>query len=222
MEEIKFSAVAPSEFDSSTRIDTIAGVVLAAGTSSRFGDTNKLLADLDGEPVITQSVQPLIDSEVTPVYVVIGNEHTHLREAVESIEARPIVNESYAQGQATSVRTGIEAARQYACADAAVISLGDMPFVKSSTIDQLVAAYRSNVGDIVAAGYQEQRGNPVLFDASCFGALSTLSGDTGARHLIRESDDAVLIETGDPGVVQDIDTPADLHRLTRMESDPCR
>ncbi|MDL5363234.1 nucleotidyltransferase family protein [Halalkalicoccus sp. NIPERK01] len=220
VEEAELPTVTPPERYSPTRSDAVAGIVLAAGTSSRFGDANKLLAEIDGESVITRSVQSLVDSGITPVYVIVGSDRRQVREAIESREARTIVNEAYADGQATSVRTGIESVRRHASVDAAVVSLGDMPFVNPATIDRLVAAYRSNDADIVVAAYRGQRGNPVLFDASYFGALSTLSGDTGARHLVVGSDDAVLVETGDPGVIRDIDTPTDLNRFARIRSDP--
>lgn len=212
--ETKLPTVTLSEPVSPTQGKSIAGIVLAAGTSSRFGEANKLLAELNGNTIIRQSVQLLMKSEVGSVYVVVGNDHHHIQEAINCPDACIVVNEAHTQGQATSVQTGIEAVSQSVSVDAAVISLGDMPFVKSSTIDQLVAAYESNIADIIVAGYQGQRGNPVLFDASYFGVLTTLSGDKGARHLIVKNDDAVLVETGDLGVIQDIDTPLDLDRFT--------
>lgn len=214
IEETKLPTVTLSESTPPAKMEAIAGIVLAAGTSSRFGEANKLLAEINGKTIVTQSTQLLTESEIAPVYVVVGNEHRHIQEAIKSLDACIIFNEEYSQGQATSVQTGIEAVRQSASVDAAVITLGDMPFVKPSTINQLVTAYELNIADIVVAGYQGQRGNPVLIDASYFGVLTTLSGDTGARHLVMESDDAILVETGDPGVVQDIDTPLDLDRFT--------
>ena len=91
-----------------------------------------------------------------------------------------------------------------------MFALGDMPAVRSATVDALVAAYRAEVGDALAAAYQGQRGNPVLFGRRHFDALADVDGDTGGRAVLLESDDAALVETGDPGVVADVDEPGDL------------
>jgi molybdenum cofactor cytidylyltransferase len=202
--------VSPPDCQQSPSSVTIAGIVLAAGTSSRFGDENKLLADINGTTVLSQSVQALIDSKVDIIYVVTGNEHHRVKDAIGHLDVQISTNEEYEQGQATSIRTGIRAVRQHASVDAVLISLGDMPFVTSSTINRLIATYQLGVAGITVAGYQGHRGNPVLFDTSYLESLASICGDTGARHFILESNDAVLVETEDPGVVRDIDTHGDL------------
>lgn len=206
-------SVSLSECSASSREVSIAGIVLAAGSSSRFGGKNKLLAEIDGQPLITRSVQTLIESNVDPVYVVVSDRHRRVQRIVQPLRVRVLVNEASSQGQGTSVRTGVEAVRRCSSVDAVMVSLGDMPFVSPSTIERLIATYQAGVAGIIVAGYQGQRGNPVLFDASYLESLASVSGDTGARHLIVGSDDAVLVETGDPGVLQDIDTPTDLDRF---------
>lgn len=208
----QLSRVSPSDLETATHRVTVAGIVLAAGSSSRFGDANKLLAEIDGTTVVERSIRPLHDAEIEPLYVV-ESEHDHVRAVIEPLCVRSVVNEASSNGQATSVRAGIEAVRQCESVDAVVISLGDMPFMNASTIEGLVEAYRAEVAGMVVAGYRGRRGNPVLFDAAYFDSLAELSGDSGARRLVLESDDAVLLETGDPGVVRDIDTPADLNRF---------
>ena len=201
--------VSPPDCQQPRKSTTIAGIVLAAGTSSRFGDENKLLADVNGRTVIAQSVQNLTDSTIDTVYVVTGNEHHHVENTIGHLGVQTVTNKAYEQGQATSIRTGIRAVRRVPI-DAVLISLGDMPFVTPSTINRLIATYQQVAAGIIVAGYQGRRGNPVLFDASYLESLASIRGDTGARHFIRESNDAVLVETEDPGVVRDIDTPDDL------------
>lgn len=208
----RFPRVSPSDLGTATRRVTVAGVVLAAGSSSRFGDANKLLAEIDGTTVVERSIRPLHDAGLKPLYVV-ESEHDHVRDAIEQLSVQSVVNEASSNGQATSVRAGVEAVRQCRSVDAIVISLGDMPFVNASTIEDLIEAYRAEVAGIVVAGYRGRRGNPVLFDAAYFDSLAALSGDSGARRLVLESDDTVLLETEDPGVVRDIDTPTDLSRF---------
>jgi molybdenum cofactor cytidylyltransferase len=76
-----------------------------------------------------------------------------------------------------------------------------------------VTAYRDGRATALAAACDGQRGNPVLFDGRHFDALRNVSGDVGGREILRESDDAALVETSAPGVLQDIDTRADLARV---------
>jgi molybdenum cofactor cytidylyltransferase len=89
--------------------DTVAGVLLAAGTGSRFADGNKLLATVDGEPIVRRAARTLLDAPVDPVVVVTGHEAERVRGALSSLPVRFVHNDDYAAGQATSVRTGVRA-----------------------------------------------------------------------------------------------------------------
>lgn len=189
----------------------VAGVLLAAGTSSRFGEANKLLAALDGEPVVRHAARTLLDpaAGLDRVVAVVGHEADRVRAALPDGLA-VVENPNYERGQATSVQAGVEAVRE---ADAAVFALGDLPRVRPETVGLLVRAFRAGLGDPLAAACEGRRGNPVLFGARHFDALADVAGDTGGRRILLESDDAALVETGDPGVLRDVDTPEDLERL---------
>jgi len=189
-----------------TRSATVAGVVLAAGTSSRYGDANKLLARVDGERIVTRSIRTYLDAAVDSVVVVVGHEAEQVRTSLPE-GVRVVRNPDYADGQASSVRTGIGAV---ADADAAVVGLGDMPFVRPETVSLLVRAHRAGAGDPLAAAFDGQRGNPVCFGRQWFDALRDVDGDTGGREILFTAPDAALVETGDPGVRRDIDRPDDL------------
>lgn len=188
---------------------TVRSVVLAAGTSSRFGDENKLLTTVDGTPLVRRVVSTLLGSNVDGVTVVVGYESKRVRESIADLPVGIRENPAYDDGQSTSVREGVRAAKAHG-ADAVLVALGDMPAVDETTVDLLVTAYERGVGAIVAAAAGGKRGNPVLFDDEYFGALADTTGDIGGRRLLAESDDAVAIETGDPDVLQDINQPTDL------------
>lgn len=192
----------------------IVGVVLAAGTSSRFGTTNKLLADLDGKPLVRHAARTLLDARLEQVVVVLGHEATAVRDALARFDVRFADNPDYESGQSTSVRTGVQVTIETDAA-AAIFLPGDMPFVDSATVERLLDAYRDGLGDALAPAYAGQRGNPVLFDRRYFDALSRVEGDVGGRSVLLESDDALLFNVDDPGVTTDIDTPSDLSRHTR-------
>jgi molybdenum cofactor cytidylyltransferase len=188
---------------------SVHGVLLAAGTSSRYGDANKLLAAVEGTPLVRQAATALVESAVDGVTVVVGHEHEQVAAAVDGLDATVRHNEAYADGQSTSVRAGVERAADRD-ADAVLIALGDMPDVTAATHDLLVAAYAHGVADVLAAAHEGRRGNPVCFDARFFDALTAVDGDTGGRQLLQEFDEARAIETGDPGVLRDVDRPSDL------------
>ncbi|WP_435068755.1 nucleotidyltransferase family protein [Haloplanus sp. C73] len=185
---------------------SVAGVVLAAGTSSRYGGANKLLARLDGDPLVARSVRAFLDAPVDPVVVVVGHERERVRAALPD-GVRTVHNPAYADGQSTSVRTGVDAIADDS--DAVVVGLGDMPFVSAETVATLERAFRAGVGDPLVAAVDGQRGNPVCFGAQWFDDLRSVGGDVGGRHLLREASTTALVETGDPGVRRDIDRPED-------------
>jgi molybdenum cofactor cytidylyltransferase len=201
--------VEPPATTRSDREATVWGVLLAAGSSSRYGDRNKLLEPLAGTPVVSHAVETLTSSQLDGVTVVVGYEADRVRRAVDDAVVEVRVNDAHADGQSTSVRVGVEAARDHG-ADAVVIALGDMPHVTAATVDKLVAAYERGAGSALAAGYRGRRGNPVLFDARFFDALTDVTGDTGGRRLLHTAADAAVVDTDDPGTRQDIDHPADL------------
>jgi molybdenum cofactor cytidylyltransferase len=198
-------------FEADTPEDSrIGGVVLAAGTSSRFGEENKLLATVEGEPIVRHAVRTLLRAGIEPIVAVVGYEADAVRDAVSDLPIRIVYNESYASGQASSVRTGIAALEPESSVDAAIIALGDMPFVDPETVETLVSAYCAGVGDVLAAASDGVRGNPVLFDRQFFGPLTEVDGDVGGREILLESDASALVNVDDRGVRRDVDEPTDL------------
>lgn len=190
------------------RTGPVAGVLLAAGASSRFGPRNKLLETVDGDPMVRLAASTLLESRVDDVVAVVGYECDRVRDALDDLELSIGENPEYREGQATSVRTGLEAVTNRA--DAAVFSLGDMPFVGPASVDALIDAYRANLGDALATAYDGTRGNPVLFDRTHFDALTAVEGDVGGRRILLEGANSALVAVDDPGVLRDVDTPSDL------------
>ena len=184
----------------------VAGVVLAAGESQRFGGENKLLAPIDGTPIVRRAVDALLETTVDPVLVVIGHEADRVEDALAGRPVTFVCNPAYREGQATSVRAAVQAMPEGVAA--AVFALGDMPFVAPSSIEALLVAYHGGEGTALAAAYQGRRGNPVLFDRVHFDTLENLEGDIGGRELLER--EGTLVETDDPGVKRDIDRPEEL------------
>jgi len=194
----------------------VVGVVLAAGTSTRFGEANKLLAEWNGVPLVRHVADTLCRTSLETVAIVVGHEADTLRSAVADSEVTVVVNEAYERGQSTSVQRAVSFAQEED-ADATLFALGDMPTVRSATVETLLTAYRAGVGDAIAAAFEGTRGNPVLFDRDHFDSLAALDGDEGGREILLGGDDSALVETGDPGVLVDVDRPDDIKSLDRRD-----
>jgi CTP:molybdopterin cytidylyltransferase MocA len=189
----------------------ISAILLAAGAGSRFGG-GKLLAELDGRPLIEHTLAALREAPVDDVVAVISPDADRLREVCGSYEVRIVENPEWAKGQSTSVKAGIRAMGPEA--RAAVVMLGDQPLVGPEAMRRLVAAFE-NGARMAVATYGGKRRNPALFSRELWPLLlEELSGDEGARRFMRHHGDLVVeISCDEAGNPADVDTKEDLRRL---------
>ena len=194
----------------------IAAVILAGGRASRMG-SNKLVAELDGEPIVRRTVRAVLGSRAGPVVVVTGHEADAVRSALAGLEVRFEHNPDFAHGMSTSLRVGVAAV---GAVDGALICLGDMPRLAAEHFDAVIDAFRAgDPDDIVVPTCDRKRGNPVLWPRRYFAEIAALSGDVGARALIEHHADHVrLVAIDDPAILVDVDTPAALAELRRQGS----
>ena len=184
----------------------IAAIVLAAGRSTRMGGRNKLLAEIGGKPLVRIAVEEALASRAKPVIVVTGHERERVEAALTGLPVKLVHNREFADGLASSVRTGI--ATVPAEADGAVICLGDMPQVDAALIDRLIAAFDPEQGALgVVPTIDGKRGNPVLWSRRFFPDLMSIEGDIGARRLIGRYGEAVIeVPVTGKAALVDIDT----------------
>jgi molybdenum cofactor cytidylyltransferase len=187
----------------------IAGLLLAAGRSSRFG-SDKLLAPLHGHPVLFWSAAALA-AEVDALYVVVPPDSPGRKDALEGIRATLVEHAGRDDGMASSIRAGVAALP--ADVQAVVIALADQPLVSSLVVRALGERWRTAPTAAVVPCYRDGHGHPVLFDRSQFGALGALAGDRGARDLLACLGDERAVVTVDTAMPVDVDTPAALSAL---------
>lgn len=191
----------------------VAALVLAAGMSTRMG-SNKLLAEIDGLPLVRRVINSVEASRARPIVVVTGHDHEAICDALAGTETTTVYNPAYRDGLSTSLRKGIG---EIGDCDSAIILLADMPAISSLVVDRMIAAYESkNRGFICVATYHGRRGNPVLFDRVFFPELETISGDIGAREIVRKHWPLVCeVNMDNDGPLIDLDTPEDVEQFLR-------
>jgi molybdenum cofactor cytidylyltransferase len=190
----------------------IAGLLLAAGRSARFGG-DKLLAPLRGRPVLFWSAAA-IATEVDALFVVVPPDSSARLAAMEGIPFVVVEHAGRDAGMASSIRAGIAALP--AEVEAVVIALADQPLVSAVVIRQLCMRWREGGVAAVAPRYRDGRGHPVLFGRSTFGALAALTGDSGARTLLASMGDELALVPVNASAPVDVDTPDALRRLAAV------
>jgi molybdenum cofactor cytidylyltransferase len=182
------------------------GILLAAGSASRFGGA-KLAAKLpDGTQVGVAALKNLA-AAVDSVIAIVRPGDDLMASAFAVLGARVSVCPNASDGMGASLAWGVRGAP---VAASWIVALADMPWIEPATIARVVAALRQGV-PLVAPRFQGARGHPVGIAARYFGELSALSGDEGAKHLLAAHGASLrLIDVDDAGVLRDIDTPGDL------------
>ena len=186
----------------------VAGILLAAGQGSRLGQP-KALVEVGGESLAARGVALLSDGGAAPVIIVTG------ATAVEATGVIIVHNPQWRTGMGSSLAAGLATVPD-SC-DAAVIALVDQPLVGPEAVRRLIAAFHSGA-TVVVAGYDGKPRNPVLLGREHWAQVTALAvGDAGARQFLRAYPELVtLVECGDTGRPDDIDTRADLERIAGL------
>ncbi|MCB2047102.1 MAG: nucleotidyltransferase family protein [Novosphingobium sp.] len=182
---------------------TLAAIVLAAGSARRFG-SDKLSAQLDGEPLVRHAIRAARSAPVGQV-IVVARDGLAIGDWPGAPEVHRVSIVSDAMS--ASLKAGIAAAGEV---DGAFVFLGDMPRIPHAVAGELAQALGENWAAVPR--HQGHAGHPVLLSARSFAEIKQLTGDAGAGKLLKQRDDVVYVDCDDPGVLFDVDRPQDLTR----------
>jgi molybdenum cofactor cytidylyltransferase len=192
----------------------IGAIIMAAGQSRRMGKANKLLAEIDGVPMVARVAQTVCASRAGSVVVVTGHEAEKVRAALVNLSVEFTHNPDFDTGLSSSLKVGVKS-MQNANVSGCLVCLGDMPLLKPDHLNVLIDAFDEDENrTICVPTTRGKRGNPVLWGASLFDEMAAVTGDVGARALIGEHQDLVCeVDLDDDAVFTDVDTPAALKKV---------
>ena len=195
-----------------------AGIVLAAGMSTRLGRPKHLIK-IGGKTLLSRVVTAALESELAEIVLVLGPEADQVLVALGSVanheRLRTVINEKYQDGMAGSLQAGLATVQeQY---PAVMFLLGDQPLIDAEAINSLLRYFWSADRDICVPVQGGKRGNPVCFSRRFYGQILALQGDKGAREIIAgHPEDVLLVEIENPSFFLDIDCAEDLEKLLTL------
>jgi len=188
----------------------VAGVVLAAGASSRMGE-NKLFLRLGGSTVLRRAVGIAGAAGLDPVLVIVGHEGERARAELAGLPCTAVENPDHARGINTSLRAGITAVP--ADCGAAVVLLADMPFVTAGMVRALVERFRSGDAPLVLSVYGDVLAPPTLYGRELFPELGALEGEGCGKRVMKRHRAEALEIAWPSSKLADVDVPADVERV---------
>jgi molybdenum cofactor cytidylyltransferase len=191
----------------------IAGLILAAGESSRMGRDKSLLT-YRGQTFLETIVATLREAGIERIAVMLGHHAEEIERTVQLPGVEVVVNAAYRLGQTSSLQAGLQAL-DAPDLEAAVLCLVDHPAVSARTVRQLVDSFRASLAPVVIPTHQGRRGHPVVIGRTLFPELLNLSPEQGASFVIREYRDRTsFVEVDDQGILLDVDDDATYDHLS--------
>ncbi len=191
----------------------IAGLVLAAGASSRMGRDKALLL-YRGQTFLDTIISTLRAGRIERIAVVLGHHADEIRRKTRLEDVEVVVNQQYQLGQTSSLQAALPLLDRPEI-HAVLLCLVDHPAVSADTVRALIAAFQPLHPSLIIPSYRGQRGHPVLISRRLFSELLALGPGIGANTVIRKYRDSTrILELNDPGILRDIDDPASYRNLT--------
>ncbi len=187
-------------------------IILAAGGSSRFGKTKQLL-HFNNKTLLQHVIDEAVESGAEPVIVVAGANAEEVSKEINKEQVQIVFNDKWEEGMASGIVAGVKKAITLNNdIEKVIIAVCDQPFVSSGLFQQLYKKQKKGVQHIVASAYADTIGTPALFTQKYFDALLSLTGDEGAKKILKANEDDVVTVDFPQGVI-DIDTQKDYEDL---------
>ncbi|MEL0241763.1 MAG: nucleotidyltransferase family protein [Pelagibacteraceae bacterium] len=188
----------------------ITAILLAAGSSKRFGKKNKLIASYKKKPLISYVIEHLKKSEVDKIIIVLGNEKLKL---IKKIKKEPkikfVYNKNYKIGMSSSIKFGLKKLDKNT--KAFLICLSDMPKISFITYNKIIQKYKKNKKFPAVPFYKTLNGNPVCFPIKYKKKLMSLQGDQGAKYILRKSK-FIKVSINSKSILFDMDYKSDFKK----------
>ncbi len=196
--------------------ERVAGVVLAAGQSTRMG-RNKMLLEIGGRTLVRRAVTTAFTAGLDPVLVVVGHQSDKVRGELSGLPCTPVLNGEYASGMNTSLRAGIVALPDDVAA--AVVLLGDMPLVDAAMVRSLVEALRRGNRPLAVSIYGDVVAPPIAYGRALFPELRALTAEACGKSVIKRHRAEATELRWPSETLTDLDEPADVQRIrSRLEA----
>lgn len=195
----------------------VAAIILAAGSSSRMGQSKQMLK-VEGESLLIRTIRTFSNAGVPSPVVVLGADEQVHRKLLKGLDATIVLNDRWAKGMGSSLKAGLEyLTSKTQLPDVVIVSVCDQPMLSTDNILNLLRKYRETGKPIVASKYSGKPGVPALFDRSCFTKLQALGDEQGAKSLILQNPDNVA-EVEFAGGEVDLDTMEDYEKFVNRQS----
>ena len=185
----------------------ISAILLAAGQSKRMGDENKLTKKIKNIPLIKHSINNILSSSIDELIVVLGHQKTTIEKLIDKNKRTKVVfNKHFENGMSSSIKTGLN--ELSGNTKSFFICLSDMPLVTYDVYNLIIKSKHKN--EIIIPTYEEQQGNPVLFNISMKEKIMLINGDAGAKKIFEKNKNKVFnLAINNPSIAKGFDTQED-------------
>jgi molybdenum cofactor cytidylyltransferase len=191
----------------------ISAIILAAGVSSRMGKL-KQITEIKGKIMIEIILEKVKAQPFYEIILVLGYKHELIQKSLKTRVDKVVINNEYEKGISTSIKSGVLSISDDS--EAFAIFLADQPFIKGETIKKIIEEFNKRECLILAPLYNNEIGHPVIFHRKLIPEIMKLTGDVGAKTIIKKfKENAYFLEVDDEGVFIDIDTPEDLNETLK-------
>jgi len=183
-------------------------LILASGSGSRFQGV-KQLEPIEGVPMIKRVIHSAMRARGGEVVVILGAHLSEIEDAISGLQVSIVRNHNWKKGMSESIKAGVEYVElNFPKANALMVVLGDQPYIEAADFDKLISCFVERPDHIVCANYDDLRGVPAIFPQARWQDLKSLSGDTGAKAILRVGVEVLTVDL--PMAGNDVDRGADI------------